>query len=299
MRGSISIRSDFNIDAAVVTQAIWPGMSEIPSGWIGFLGRLHPSLVHLPIGFITFLAVIEVAACWPRFKEAAAAKRLLLLLSIISVMVAAGCGWILSFSGGYAAEMLTWHKWLGTTLFPLVVLLWVLRGHNSVRAYRVCLGLTVGLVVFTGHFGGILVRGENYLIPKPRKALAQPSDASPDTPVTRGNSDPTAFALLIQPVFNEYCIACHGAEKSKAKLRLDTAGDLFKGSESGPVVRPGLPEQSPLLRRLHLPLDDDDHMPPKGKKQPSPREIALLEWWINVGAPVDKTVNQLKLPEVK
>jgi hypothetical protein len=54
-----------------------------------------------------------------------------------------------------------------------------------------------------------------------------------------------------------------------------------------------------MMKRLHLTEDNDDHMPPSSKRQPSAREIALLEWWINVGAPVSKAVDELRMPEGK
>jgi hypothetical protein len=80
---------------------------------------------------------------------------------------------------------------------------------------------------------------------------------------------------------------------------LDTADHLLKGGEAGPVVQPGSAVESLMIKRLRLPQEEDEHMPPSGKKQPTAREIALLEWWINVGAPVDKTINELKIPETK
>lgn len=275
-------------------------MSDISSSWLGFFGRLHPILLHLPIGFITFLAVIEVAACGTRFKEAAAARRLLLLLSTISVMVAAGCGWILAWSGEYAGETLFWHKWLGTALVPMAIILQAVRQRGSISAYRIWLGLTMILLAVAGHFGGILVRGENYLFPKARSYVAGDVKLPDNIGATPVKSERTAFVSIVQPVFNEYCVACHGAEKAKAKLRLDTAEHLFKGGESGPVIHPGGSAiQSLLIKRLRLPADEDEHMPPSGKKQPGAHEIALLEWWINVGAPLDKTVSELKMPEAK
>ena len=223
----------------------------------------------------------------------------MLLLSTIAVLIAAGCGWILAWSNEYTRETLFWHKWLGTALVPMAIVLQAVLQRGSIRAYRIWLGLTMVLLAVAGHFGGILVRGEDYLFPKARRYVA--GDAKfPDnfagTPVKSGR---TAFVSIVQPVFNEYCIACHGAEKAKAKLRLDTFEHLFKGGESGPAVHPGSAVQSLLIKRLRLPADDDEHMPPSGKKQPGAHEIALLEWWINVGAPLDKTVSELKMPEVK
>jgi len=274
-------------------------MNEISSDWLGFIGRLHPLLLHLPIGFILFLAVIEVVAQWTRFKEAAAARRLLLLLSVISVAVTAGCGWILSWSDGYAEEALAWHKWLGTALVPMVVALQILLGRGAMAAYRACLGLTMVLLVATGHYGNTLVRGPDYLFPKYRLSMSRGDEVLSGNTNTGGKPELTAFALLVQPILNEYCIGCHGAKKSKGKLRLDTAENLLKGGEDGPVVQPGSAAQSLLIKRLRLPQENGDHMPPPAKKQPGAREIALLELWINVGAPVHQTINELKMSEPK
>jgi uncharacterized membrane protein len=267
--------------------------------WLGFVGRLHPLLVHLPIGFIVFLAIIEVAAFWAPFKEAMTARRLLLLMSVVSVLVSAGCGWILSWSGGYGEKALVWHKWLGTGLVPTVILLQVLLRRRAMLAYRICLGFTMILLVFAGDYGNTLVRGEGYLFHKSRMSATGNKVGFPAKDPAQTISEKTAFTSLVQPIFNKYCIRCHGEEKSKAKLRLDAAEYLFKGGKSGLVVHPGSVAQSLLIKRMRLPLDDDDHMPPEGKKQPTAREMALLEWWVNVGAPADKTVNELKMPDLK
>ena len=55
-----------------------------------------------------------------------------------------------------------------------------------------------------------------------------------------------------------------------------------------------------MIYRLLLPLNDEDHMPPQGKPQPTLAEIAALQWWIDCGAPGDKTVGDLKPgPEIQ
>ena len=265
-----------------------------------FLGRLHPVLVHLPIGFILLLALLEAAALSPRFKNAASANRLIIALSVPAVLFSAGCGWLLSWSGGYDEQTLAWHKWLGTVLAPVVLVLATLHWRGWTKAYRACLAATVLLLFVTGHFGGSLTHGNDYLFvfKKPAAQESAPALLPPE-----GNpGDPTSqpvFATVIQPVFDKYCVSCHGPEKSKAKLRLDKAEYVFKGSSSGPVIEPGNAAQSYLLKRLLLPEEDDDHMPPSGKLQPTPEDIALLKWWIDVGAPVNKTAEELKMPEAQ
>jgi hypothetical protein len=71
---------------------------------IEFLGKFHPLLVHLPIGFLLLLGVLEWLALRPGGKELAAANRIILLLSIPATVASAGCGWLLAESGKYDAS---------------------------------------------------------------------------------------------------------------------------------------------------------------------------------------------------
>jgi WD40 repeat protein len=82
------------------------------------------------------------------------------------------------------------------------------------------------------------------------------------------------------------CLSCHNAEKHKAGLELTTRAAALKGSDDGPVLVPGKPDQSVLLKALSL--DADPHMPPK--KQLSTNQIELVRRWIAAGAPWDETV---------
>ena len=272
-------------------------MNNDSSELFQLIGRLHPLLVHLPIGFIVLLASLESLALMSRFRNASLANRTILVLSVPAVICSAACGWVLSWSGGYEEPTLSWHKWLGTGLVPAVIVLLALHWRGLTQAYRVCLAGTALLLAVTGHFGGTLTHGSGYLslFNKASAANVLPS-VHPSESTTIGSSSQPVFAAMIQPVFNEYCVTCHGPEKSKAKLRLDTAENVFKGSDSGPVVEPGDSGRSLMMKRLQLPEESDDHMPPSGKKQPSAHDIALLKWWINVGAPVSKTVDDLRMP---
>jgi hypothetical protein len=70
-------------------------------------------------------------------------------------------------------------------------------------------------------------------------------------------------------VLAKYCVSCHSAEKSKGDLRLDTFEMITKGGEAGAALVAGDAKKSPLVARLLLPADHDDHMPPDGKPQPT------------------------------
>ena len=97
--------------------------------------------------------------------------------------------------------------------------------------------------------------------------------------------DKVDFAKQIRPIFAETCYGCHGPEKAKAKLRLDSAEAIMKGSKEGPVLVKGEPEKSTLHQRLILPPDHDDIMPPSDEGKPLPKEQTdLIAKWIKDGA---------------
>lgn len=87
----------------------------------------------------------------------------------------------------------------------------------------------------------------------------------------------------IHALLADRCIRCHG-EKEKGGLRLNSREAALKAGDSGhPAIVPNQTASSELVRRLKLPAEDDDHMPPKGDPF-SPEQIALLERWISAGA---------------
>ena len=88
------------------------------------------------------------------------------------------------------------------------------------------------------------------------------------------------FENRIRPLFAEHCHKCHGAAKQQASLRLDSAAALAKGGDTGPVVVPGEPDKSLLIKVVRY--QDESKMPPKGKL--SDAAIKDLETWVRSGA---------------
>ena len=69
---------------------------------------------------------------------------------------------------------------------------------------------------------------------------------------------------------------------------MDDVAMLMKGGKDGKVIEPGNADSSEMIKRLLLPVDNQDHMPPKEKPQPSESQIALLHWWISEGRILQK-----------
>ena len=91
------------------------------------------------------------------------------------------------------------------------------------------------------------------------------------------------FVKDIQPIFEKSCLKCHGPEKQKGKLRLDSKDSTFKRAADSQVIVPGNAEKSDLYRRMTLPQSDDDRMPNEGDPLPK-AQIDLVKDWINQGA---------------
>lgn len=267
-------------------------MKEDASSLTLFLGHFHPLLVHLPIGGLIVLAFLELVARRTRWKDAAQSSCWVLGFAAGVAGIAATCGWMLAQAGGYDVQLLKWHRALGLGVTAASFITLLLRQREWFRAYRVSLVATLLLLVAASHLGGSITHGRDFLT---RYAPGFPSVESRAVAMRAVATSPLqqpVFASVIEPILRRHCVACHGSEKHKADLRLDDVAAWLSRDQKGVVVR-GRAKESLLMQRLLVPLDGEGHMPPDGQQQPSPDEIALLEWWINAGAPTGQTAVDL------
>ena len=96
-------------------------------------------------------------------------------------------------------------------------------------------------------------------------------------------ADKIDFTLEVKPILESACLSCHGPEKPKAGLRLDSRAGALKGGEKGPAVVPGKPRMSPMYTSTILPPGHDDIMPPKGDPL-TKEQTERLRLWIEQGA---------------
>src|SRR5690242_4658150 len=90
------------------------------------------------------------------------------------------------------------------------------------------------------------------------------------------------FEAQVRPTLAEHCFKCHGPDKQKANLRLDTYASILAGGDSGPAVVPGNLEESLLIEAISH--EDELLKMPPSKKLDAPR-IAALTKWVAMGAP--------------
>jgi uncharacterized membrane protein len=268
-----------------------------------FVGRFHPLAVHLPIALVLLVAVFECAGLSPSGKHLQTSAGFVLALAAASALVAVFLGWMLGRSGGYEGGLVTRHMWGGVSLAAALILCCAIRGWNT-KLYGIALFATVGLLAWTSDQGGKLTHGDGFLTehmpgklralfgvaPPAKRQVAASGEVSNTTNLSASSvSAPAAasvafFASRVAPIFDDKCVQCHGPEKKKGKLRLDSFVYVMRGGKDGAVVKPGDAKNSELYRRVTLPRDNKDAMPAEGKPGLTGAEIKVIEFWITSGA---------------
>ncbi len=355
---------------------VFPPLYEAPpaeaSSSVLFVGRFHPILLHLPIGALIFLVILEFGCMTKRGElRFGPAALLALFVGAAGSVVAVMAGIMLSREGGYAGGNFSLHQTMGIigtagVLLALVVRLSAMgqRNWELLHAYRALFFISFGIMSLGAHFGGNMSHGSTFLtkhapesikdpmvkmekwflsfvekpkpaappviapeiaplpkeprvidpkiattgpvpkapvqpaIPAPTPSMPNPAP-SPKPPVPAPAADDKfVFQHVILPIFEAKCNKCHGEEKQKGDLRLDTFEWTMKGGgESGDKnIVPGKPEESVTFQLISSPEDDDSHMPPEGKDQLTAEETALIKWWIEQGASSTLKVSDSRFP---
>lgn len=269
----------------------------MPATITAFFGHFHPLLVHLPIGFLLSGLLLQWLSRREKYRGLQQAVPVILLWGAISATLSAITGYLLSNSDDYDKNLVSWHQWMGISVALAAWLLYA-KEKNRIplinRDVMACVLLL--LIVVTGHLGGSLTHGSDYLTKPLTDAFSSDSTAGGIKPLANVQ-DAVAYQDVIKPILQTKCYSCHGPNKQKGKLRMDDEQLLIKGGKDGKVIEAGDGSQSEMIKRLLLPVDNEDHMPPKEKPQPTEAQIALLHWWIDKGADFNKNVKDLDQSE--
>jgi uncharacterized membrane protein len=268
-----------------------------------FLGPFHPVWVHLPVGILILLGLLELVGLASRARSLAwlpalgeRQRTLILVVAAATSVLAAFLGWLLAHGGGYDAALVGRHQTLGIAAAAATVL--VLALHRVRWLYPPLLAATLVLLTLAAHAGGKLTHGSDYLTAHIPGRVARMLGIAPPPPKAPPPDleHARAFADVVQPIFEERCISCHGAAKNSGGLRLDSWELMALGGKHGVVVKPGDGAGSALIRRVDLPVEEKEHMPPRGKPQLGDDDLTLLEWWVGTSAPREAIVGSMELP---
>ena len=262
-----------------------------------FLGRFHPVLVHLPIGFLLLATLME----WLKSGEKGGlwqqAVRFAWFWGATSATLAAFVGWLLANHGAYFETDLFWHRWMGIGVAALGWIGWYGKrrmGEGHFLSSKWMAAIVAGLLTLTGHLGGNLTHGRGYLLEHaPFVAKAGKDTIQTEFPAL---DSIRIYRDLIEPVVAGKCFDCHNEEQKRGGFAMDSPEGMEEGGDHGAVLVSGKPYESELLTRVTLPRNDRLFMPPKGTPM-TYQEVRLLEWWINDGADFDGRLKEKEIPQ--
>lgn len=257
-----------------------------------FLGRLHPLIVHLPIGFLLLAILFNFLAYLPQYSNLKTAVPLTLLVGFIAAVLACIFGYILSFSGEYNLKLLKSHKVSGISVAVVSGILYLLsterfKHYITPKIYSAALVLLFILVSFSGHQGGTLTHGNEYLT---MKVLFQQERLKPASV-----QEAYIFEDVVQPILEDKCSQCHQGSKLKGNLSIETLADLKKGGKHGASIVAGKLAESELYKRITLSPDSKEFMPTDGKTPLTKNETEIIRWWIEKA----QAIENKKLAELK
>lgn len=274
----------FAIQILLVFLLVFEKQLQVPI-WLQPVGRMHPLLLHLPIGFLVLLVLL------PLLKREILAENLqkiqlfTLHLAALTASLTALMGLFLAQEEGYDTDLVNWHKWwgVGVSFVTYGLLLWQSRFPKQQQLFNIISVLNVLLLIITGHLGASITHGEDYILKPIRKE--KPIVATLETPL---------FIAAIQPILEKKCYTCHNESKAKGKLIMTSLEQLLKGGKHGALWLAGNSDSSLMIQRIKLPLEHDHHMPPKEKIQLTAQEIQLIQAWIQAGANVKLPLKDLQ-----
>ena len=245
--------------------------------FLNYLGKFHPVILHLPIGalYLTFcLALLEKF-----FKSKYIIPiRFGLLFSFVFALISALLGFFLTLGDNFSGQIVDIHMWLGisTALF-IGLLLWINKTTKYSVVFFPLFTFTVILLSVTGHFGGQITHGKDYL-------KLPDFSISPSTKIDSIN----LFNTAVKPIIDNKCVKCHNPNKYKGDLMMHSQEAILKGGDRGPLFVSFDPNSSRLYNYPKLPLKDKLHMPPEGNSQLTENEVEILRIWIEKGGEFDK-----------
>lgn len=266
-----------------------------------FFGRLHPLLVHLPIGFILLALLFDLK----RFKEKGSRFNFLNIiwfLAFISSFFSALMGWLLAQNGYYIDADLTPHQYTGILLVFFSCLGWVLRIKNINMPslfMRINNLIVLFLLILVGHLGGSLTHGSDYLTKHAPDFITSKQEYKNKLFEEYTLDSIVVFKDFVQPLLNEKCVACHNNNISRGGLNLSNIESIKKGGRSGAAFVSKNPSKSLIFKRISFSQDNEKFMPPTGIPF-SYHEIQLVQWWIQEGANYSGSLNEFSItPEIQ
>ena len=248
------------------------------------VGRMHPLLLHLPIGLLVISFIIWLGR---KNIETGSFQKIFILVLHVTAFTAtltALMGFFLSKEGGYDQNILLKHKILGivTAILSYTLLLIFRSAPEKKFLFGTTITASLLSMIIGSHFGSNLTHGEGF--------VWQPLRGEEEMKEEIITDSSSLFAAAVRPILKSKCFSCHNERKAKGELIMTSDEKILEGGKNGPIWKSGDALNSHIIQKINLPGEDKKHMPPKGKPQLSQDEIDLLFTWIQSGADMKKTM---------
>lgn len=265
--------------------------------FIYFLGRFHVLVLHVPIGIIVAVLIMEWLLRKDKYRHLESAAGFLWMAGAVSAIGTVVLGYMHFAEGGFAGASAIQHRNFGTGAAVIFAVVALLRASAFARAYRPVFlpagALLFVLIAMVGHYGGNLTHGSTYLVeyaPTPVRAAFGLGPRRP--PVTDlALADP--YLDIVAPMLDQRCEGCHNPDQRQAELDVTTYETLMRGGETGRVISAGRPQVSEVMNRITLPQDDEAFMPAEGRTPLTQRQVEIIGWWISTGATTGTPLGQI------
>lgn len=250
--------------------------------YMEWLGKMHPLFLHFPIVIGIFICLYFILDKKNGLDEKIMHATLVanaFLSSIVCIL-----GLFLSKQDNYDEGLIYLHQWGGIAMAMIGWgLIYIEQKNNRFKTnYIIRVEFSIAyllLILLFTHKGAQLTHGTNILnFPK----IENLDTAQIKKSLTDSNT--TVYNRVIAPILQQKCVSCHGKDKMKGDLLLNSPTNILKGGKGGPILTFDKQKESILLERIHLDIAQKKHMPPNGKLQLTPDEISILKRWIKAGS---------------
>jgi mono/diheme cytochrome c family protein/uncharacterized membrane protein len=248
-----------------------------------WFGKMHPLVLHFPI--VLGIAIVIYLVFFQNNKLEEGTEKLVLVGNALMASMVALLGLFLSKQDAYDTDTLNLHKWGGLSIALISWLLIYLKNIPASIQKIIALSYLLVLLFFT-HQGALLTHGENALsMPLPEVKVTEE--------VKTVDSSLTVYEKAIAPILAQKCVSCHGPDKVKGQLQLQSPELIIKGGKNGSILNGIQNEEAQIIQRIHLPNADEKHMPPDGKLQLTLEELTLLNKWVKAGGNFTIKISEL------
>jgi hypothetical protein len=247
------------------------------------------------------LAILfELLSYFKKFEQLKIAIPITLLVGFITAVLSCIFGYLLSIGGEYEFSKINNHKIAGITLALASGLLFISTTTVVKKIFSIprvifsslCIVVLL-IMIYTGHQGGSLTHGSDYLS---IKLIDEPIRKKPISV-----AEALLFEEVVQPILIQRCGQCHREGKMKGQFSVQTLETLMKGGKTRAAIVAGSLNKSELFNRITLDPSNEKYMPADGKTPLTKAEIEIIQWWIEKGmATKGKKIAELKVsPEIQ